>query len=114
MAGIDNAGITTRDTTNLRGQTLGQYPIVITPFEYATSCGSQWYQPWPDVETSGSQSQYFSVGPYGTYFTACQPDGKLAFSPGVCPSGYSMATITEYNDGKGGSSRLWGAMCCEK
>jgi hypothetical protein len=114
MAGIENAGIVTSTTTKLPGPPSHYFPTVTTPFTYATSCGSQWLQLSPDASVESSRSVYVSEMYFNTNFLACQPGRKQAFSPGVCPSGYYMAGITEYNDGNGGSSRLWGAMCCGK
>jgi hypothetical protein len=118
MAGIDNAGLMTSFTSNLQGPSPGQFPVLTTPFKYAASCGSQWLQLSPSDAVESSRFLYFSFHYYATYFKACQPEptkyGPGTFSPGVCPSGYYIAAITEYNDGKGGSSRSLGGMCCGK
>jgi hypothetical protein len=64
--------------------------------------------------SAGIAVGHFSINLFGTDFRSCQPEEKFAFSPGVRPSNYYVAAITEFNDGKRGSSRYWGAMCCGK
>jgi hypothetical protein len=115
MSGIDNAAVITSAVQDIRGPYSGQYPAITTPFQYPTTCGNEWYQVSPNALPAAARSEYFSIDAvFGTYWRSCQPEGKSAFSPGVCPSDYYVAAITEYHDIKGGSSRYWGAMCCGK
>jgi hypothetical protein len=100
MSGVENAGIVTSSLQDLRGPYPGQYPTLTTPFQYATFCGKEWFQVSPNAVLPASRSEYFSIDFFGTYFRSCQPEGKSAFSPGVCPSNYYVAAVTEFNDGK--------------
>lgn len=117
MADIDAASVTVVSGTESFPGTAGLRPLT-TKYIYASSCITRWYQPYPD-----SSSWYTSlVSTYGrgNYFASCQPsDGtsslQLRYSPGVCPSGQTIATITESRTvpvAEDGSGRVWLAYCC--
>jgi hypothetical protein len=111
MNDINNAGITTITTSDITavGNALDSLTTIST---YAPSCGSQWLQhspdaPYPDYLT------YTSVSAFGTYWSACQPNGNSKFSPGVRPKDWIIATMTEYwQEDPRISSRVWAAWCC--
>jgi hypothetical protein len=117
MADIDAASVTAVSGAQLFPETAGLRPL-LTQFTYASSCVRRWYQPYPD-----SSSWYTSLySTYGrdNYFASYQPsDGssslQLRYSPGICPSGQTIATITESRTvpvAEDGSGRVWLAYCC--
>jgi hypothetical protein len=116
MAEIPQAGVTVSQVTS--GYTIINGPLspLTTTFTYPSSCINHWVQLQPGDPIS-SISLYSKRG-IGSYFESCQPDsGTIGpyYSPGVCPSGQTIATIIEYSTASatgGGSDRQWAAICC--
>lgn len=117
MADIDAVSVTIISGTESFPATANLRPL-LTEFTYASSCVSHWYQPYPD--SPSSYTTLYSTYGRRNYFASCQPsDGssslQLRYSPGVCPSGQTIATITESRTvpvAEDGSGRVWLAYCC--
>lgn len=117
MADIEAASVTLVSGTESFPGTAGLRPL-LTKYTYPSSCVRRWYQPYPD-SSSWYTSLYSTYG-RGNYFASCQPsDGtsslQLRYSPGVCPSGQTIAIITESRTvpvAEDGSGRVWLAYCC--
>jgi hypothetical protein len=117
MADIAEVGVTTQSVSDLdeavfhRATWMTKFPAVLTPYTFASSCGRHWIQSSPDVTRS---SQTIEGGrAASSYFSRCFPQDTNTFSPGVCPSGYYLATITEFTRIAGTTDdRLWQGLCC--
>jgi hypothetical protein len=111
MNDINNAGITTIITSDIAAVGSALDPLT-TEHTYAPSCGSQWIQNSPEASYPGYLSYFSTIG-YNKYWSACQPNGRSMFSPGVRPKDWIIATMTEYQqEDPKISSRVWAAFCC--
>jgi hypothetical protein len=117
MADIEAASVTVVSGTESFPATAGLRPLT-TRYTYAPTCITRWYQPYPD--SSSYFSSLYSTYRQSNHFASCQPsDGpstnQLRYSPGVCPDGQTIATITESRTvpvAEDGSGRVWLAYCC--
>jgi hypothetical protein len=117
MAGIESASVGYNIMSRFAAPS-GLLPLTTT-FTYASSCTDRFLQIYPDVTTI-FYSSYFndeeSSISFGNNYISCQA-GKTrpTYSPGICPSGHTIATVTEYQTTPGAQeSRLWEAGCCSR
>lgn len=108
MSELNVVGVTTKLTDSMPWTTYSEFPHLTTTFTYAEHCGRQWVQWYP--QDIYKYWNYYSVASAGHYFLDCQPDQRTLFYPGICPSGLSIATVTEYRSTTGDSERLWGGI----
>ncbi|KAF2683500.1 hypothetical protein K458DRAFT_453104 [Lentithecium fluviatile CBS 122367] len=91
-----------------------------TLYEYPKECLDRWALAFSTVSPStlvfsGDYSRWLTYNGYDFEYTACQPYSMNPYySPGVCPSGHTIATIAEMHvKGEGGSPiTVWQAGCC--
>lgn len=114
MADIDSVGIQDEPMTFLRDLASKKRSPLTTKFTFAPECSEQWLQPWPDGPGTSSSSFFTAFMELDDDVTSCLPSATTEFSPGVCPSGKYLATISQYRDVAGGTSRLWYAACCNE
>jgi hypothetical protein len=117
-AGIETASISYNITSHFaapRG-----LPALTTAFTYASSCIENYLQFYPEATSILYSSYcYDAEGPgqnFGNNYLTCQA-GKTepTYSPGICPSGYTIATVTEWQSTPGATeSRLRKAACCSR
>ncbi|KAF2854443.1 hypothetical protein T440DRAFT_465408 [Plenodomus tracheiphilus IPT5] len=111
MAGIDEAGLTSVTHPSVYSYN-DEFPPLTTLFTYAPECTDHW------VLSGGSHDEtVYSAGIFGTHWQSCQPSyGSSIYSPGICPSGYAINTVTELGTSAatGGSDdwKMWQALCC--
>jgi len=108
--------------TGYMPDTAGLQPLTVK-HTYASSCLSHWSQPYPDSLRS-STLLYSTLGAQYSldkYFASCQPGGYATtyarYSPGICPSGRTIAIITESRTvpvASDGSGRVWLGACCPR
>lgn len=114
MAGIGQADVTRVIVTSLVERLPTSAPPLTTTFTYSSACTSHWLQLYPD-NSSYSWSVY-SLSAYGNLYASCQPNPKArSYSPGICLSGFTMASVTEFVEtsvATDDSNRLWKAICC--
>ncbi|CAI6087199.1 unnamed protein product [Clonostachys chloroleuca] len=92
-----------------------------TPFEQPRGCGDEFpvtknftsiYR--TNSTTTSSVHTVIASGPGASGFAACQPsqwdetNTRFSFSPGVCPSAWTVWQISQYTNG------TWTAMCCSR
>jgi hypothetical protein len=114
MAGVGDAGLST--SSSLPSTVTSLLPLTTT-FTPPASCSPYWSQLWP--ESDGRLSRFIG----NDYPITCYPSSiRPTYSPGLCPSGYVMVTITEYQPSAGAArsssglddDRLWKASCCSR
>jgi hypothetical protein len=116
MAGIAEAGLTTLSIANVisvvyPSEFQPRYATVTTLYSIDTACERHWLQRYPGSITSGA-NVYLGAA-RREYFYGCYSNSKNTFSPGVCPSNYYVAAITEFADIPGTvEERYWAAYCC--
>jgi hypothetical protein len=113
MAGIAEASLGTVTTTFLPDpffrSTVAPLTTTFTP---ASTC-STWTQLYPN------EADYYSAYVSKFQDKSCSPSGggtQQLYSPGICPSGYTMYSITEYRvpSVTAGNDRLWAGHCCTR
>jgi hypothetical protein len=123
MADIAEVGVTTQSVSDLDEAVFHRetwmttwmttFPAVLTPYTFASSCGRHWIQSSPDDIRSSLTIEGGRAA--SSYFSRCFPQNTNTFSPGVYPSGYYLATITEFTRIVGAADdRLWQAYCCSR
>jgi hypothetical protein len=88
------------------------YPALTTAYSAPPFCANRWLLQDPNVATIYSQASG------DDFYTSCQPaETAPTYSPGMCPSGHTVASITELS--ASGSStaeinRVWRGLCCRR
>lgn len=105
MAGLHDAMRATTAMTDLRGPASNSYPQCIATFTFAPKCGVQWLHESPDAPFPINNT-IISKSVLGTCFALCQLNQKETFSPGMCPSGQIITTITEFHNTAGSDGKF--------
>jgi hypothetical protein len=105
--------VTTIVVSSLDNIVPTQATPLTTTFTPASSCVDRWLQP---ISTSPT---IYSSALYDAKYAECQAANQTqpVFSPGLCPSGHRLATITQYlklPEASDQSHRLWKGVCCSK
>ncbi|KAF2829617.1 hypothetical protein CC86DRAFT_453235 [Ophiobolus disseminans] len=90
-------------------------PPLLTVFTPGTDCRGRWlFYPRSSALTVYSTSPDSRDTTTDPLYLSCQPlSSASVYSPGVCPSGYTMAAVTQRNIKYGSNSlRYWDANCC--
>jgi len=96
-------------------------PDLTTIYTPDPSCVDRWMLRPVRCDAAGStQYQVFSVDPSKSIvsdasYKACQKYGAATYSPGVCPSGHTIAEVTAYHaNASTGTQTFWQASCCRR
>lgn len=106
-------------STALERMNVADLTTVFTPLP---SCVDRWmlFPPQSCSIDSTSHNVVWSVNPKRSIvsdasYNQCQRYGTATYSPGVCPSGQTVAEITAYVSSASNSTRtFWQASCCRR
>jgi hypothetical protein len=110
--------------TSLNSYDSQGVPDLTTVYTYPAHCVDRWMlQPPREPYGAGPQnSTVFSVDPTRLYpisdplYRSCQRYSTPVYSPGMCPSGHTIAEVTAFASGVTTGTRrtFWQASCCRR
>jgi hypothetical protein len=98
-------------------------PDLTTAYTYPAQCVDRWMIP-PNAPCGNGPQNFtvFSVDPTRVesvsdpLYRSCQRYSTPIYSPGMCPSGHTIAEVTAYASGvtNGTERTFWEASCCRR